>query len=96
VPKGGRDELKLRHTHCPAKPIIALPRIRRQPQQRAAPLLACCRSDITDSPDDGQISLTHSRRFISLVRPSTAPNRLRQKANFVNEFKLIWVVRSWL
>ena len=35
--------------------------------------------------------LIKSHRFSSLVRPSTAPNRLRQKANFVSGFKLIWV-----
>ena len=42
-------------------------------------------------PGDGQISLIHSHRFSSLVRPSTAPNRLRAKANFLSGFKLIWV-----
>jgi hypothetical protein len=29
---------------------------------------------------------------ISLIRSSKAPNRLRLKANFVSEFKLMWVV----
>jgi hypothetical protein len=42
-------------------------------------------------PDDGQISLINSHRFISLVRSSTARNRLRLKVNFVSGFKLIWV-----
>jgi hypothetical protein len=38
-----------------------------------------------------QISLINSHRFISLVRSSTARNRLRLKVNFVSGFKLIWV-----
>jgi hypothetical protein len=37
----------------------------------------------------GQISLINSHRFSSLVRPATARNRLRPKANFVSGFKLI-------
>ncbi|MFY9957483.1 hypothetical protein [Bradyrhizobium sp.] len=37
----------------------------------------------------GQISLINSPRLISLVRPSTARNRVRSKANFVSRFKLI-------
>jgi hypothetical protein len=43
----------------------------------------------------GQISLINSLRFISRVRPATAPDRLRLKTNFVSGFKLIWVVQSW-
>ena len=39
----------------------------------------------------GQISSINSHRLISLDRPSTAPNRLRPKTNFLSGFKLIGV-----
>ena len=39
----------------------------------------------------GQISLINSHRFISFVRSSMAPNRLRRKANFVSGFKQIGI-----
>jgi hypothetical protein len=45
----------------------------------------------TDLPDDGQISLINSHRLISLVRLPTAPNRLRQKANFLSGIKPIGI-----
>jgi hypothetical protein len=50
----------------------------------------------SDSPDDGQISLTNSPRVISFVRPSAARNRVRLKTNFLSGFKLIWGVQSCL
>ena len=36
--------------------------------------------------------MINSHRFISLVRPSTAPNRVREKVDFLSRFKLIGVV----
>ena len=56
-----------------------------EPMSPATPLIC---------PGVGQISLINSPRITSLARSLTARNRLRLKANFVSEFKLIGIVSA--
>ena len=92
---GGARRLDLEPSQAWQFPAHRLKNVASRPPKRPIMIVADERNWTCDLPDVGQISLIHSRRFIALVRASTAPNRLRQKANFVCGFKLIGISSPW-